>query len=196
MHQTGTVPTVVELPSSEPASAVEALLERLSSFARLHEIAQVDLFHPALTAALDTVCAGAVGRVGHGGSLVSVVLDSAQVVLGSSGVGGELAVIGGIPAEWAPCARTVVLAGPYLVADASSHPDFRDSPLVTRQGIRGYAGVPIVLGDQVVGAHSLVSSAPIGYDSAALDVLADGAVAAAALLRAHQRPLLRLDDLR
>ena len=78
-------------------------------------------------------------------SLVSVVLDEALHVAASHGIDGMwLDEAGGHPVEWSFCATSVRTREAFVVESATTHPDHRTNPLVTQDGVRCYAGVPLV----------------------------------------------------
>lgn len=111
---------------------------------RLDEIARLGLLDPSTGPLLEDVAARAATQVGLPISLVSVVMDDAQHFASSHGVGGWLAQTQGTPVEWSFCAVAVESGEPFVVEDAEVHPDVRDNPLVPNDGIRCYAGVPLV----------------------------------------------------
>lgn len=76
--------------------------------------------------------------------VVSVVLNDAQHFVASHGLGGWLLNAGGTPVEWSFCRFVVKDKKPFVVPNAAQHPRVKDSPLVTQEGIRCYAGVPLV----------------------------------------------------
>ena len=78
-------------------------------------------------------------------SLVSVVLDEALHVAGSHGIDGLwLAETRGHPVEWSFCATSVRTRDAFVVPDAPEHPEHRANPLVVQDGVRCYAGVPLI----------------------------------------------------
>ena len=117
-------------------------------------------------------------------SMVSIVLDSAQSFVGSHGVTGWIAEAAGTPAEWAFCAHAVVAAEPlYVVEDAASHPAHANSPLVTQESQRAYAGATIYAPDgQILGMHCVVDTAPHAFTDAELAQLSDAARQASTIL--------------
>jgi GAF domain-containing protein len=138
----------------------EVLFARLGEPARIRRIATYDLFHPQLRERLDAVAEAGAHRLGTPVSLVSVVLDSSQFVLGSYGLAPWAAEAGGIPAEWALCSHTVLTGAPYRVFDGTTDPEHRDNPLLAVTGVRSYAGVPLRDGDGIVlGAHCVLDLA-------------------------------------
>lgn len=159
-------------------------------YARLAALAGYQLDSPQQRAELDAVAAGTAADLDMPISLVTVVLDSAQLFLGSSGVTGWLAEAGGMPAEWAFCTNVVASGKPYVVNDAPHDPEHHDNPLVVMDGVTSYAGVPLVGPDgHVLGAHCVISSAPREFGCAEYDRLRDGAASAIAIMeRFRGRP--------
>lgn len=77
-------------------------------------------------------------------SLVSVVLDGAQIFAASHGLSGWMDGSHGIPVEWSFCANSVASGKPFIVPNAQEHPETKDNPMVSQEGIRCYAGAPLV----------------------------------------------------
>jgi GAF domain-containing protein len=50
----------------------------------------------------------------------------------------------GTPIEWSFCRFPVAERVPFVVEDAEVHPRVQDNPMVKRDGLRCYAGVPLV----------------------------------------------------
>ena len=148
---------------------------------RLAEIADLDLLSDDVDPILQDVAARAASVLGLPVSLVSVVLDEALHVAAAHGIDGLwLAETRGHPVEWSFCATSVRTRAPFVVEDAVTHPDHAANPLVTQDGVRCYAGVPLVssrghvLGNLcVVGLEQRAFS---GEDLAMLRGLADEAV--------------------
>ena len=113
--------------------------------ARLAEIAELRLLGDDVDPILQDIAARAAAAVGLPVSLVSVVLDEALHVAGSHGIDGLwLGETRGHPVEWSFCATSVRTREPFTVEDATVHPYHRTNPLVTQDGVRCYAGVPLV----------------------------------------------------
>lgn len=113
-------------------------------FDRLAEIASLDLFNPEVEALLGEFTGAVAARLGLPVSLVSIVLDNAQVFAASVGLEGWLAEAGGTPLEWAFCRHAVADREPFVVEDALTHPRVYDNPLVTEEGVRCYLGIPLI----------------------------------------------------
>ena len=112
---------------------------------RLQEIHDLDLLSPDVDPILQDVAAEAASRLGLPVSLISVVLDEALHVAGMHGPEGLwLAETRGHPVEWSFCATSVRTRDAFVVEDAETHPDHHDNPLVTQDGVRCYAGVPLI----------------------------------------------------
>ncbi|GAA1654141.1 GAF domain-containing protein [Actinoplanes couchii] len=156
---------------------------------RLRTVAAIDFDHPGLRAALDQITRHSADRTGLPISLATLVLDTAQLIAGSSGIGGTwLSEANGTPLEWSFC-KTVVATGlPYVVADAANDPVQSTNPLVTMGGIRAYAGVPLKVGGEIVGAHCLLSDSIHTFTDVDLSVLSAGAQNIVAVLNNHLTP--------
>ncbi|WP_432524907.1 GAF domain-containing protein [Kineococcus sp. SYSU DK006] len=133
----------------------------LTDRARLEAVAAWDGEQPELKRRLDEVAARTAARLGFPISVVSLVLDSSVLFAGSHGLVGWLAEVGAVPTEWAFCTTTVVQDAPYVVADARTDPRQQDNPVVTEDGARSYAGVPLRTRDgRVVGTHCVLDVEP------------------------------------
>ena len=148
---------------------------------RLQEIAELGLLSSDVDPILQDVAARAAARLGLPVSLISVVLDEALHVAGSHGIDGLwLGEVGGHPVEWSFCKTSVHTRDAFVVENAPAHPEHATNPLVVQDGVRCYAGVPLissrgfVLGNLcVVGLEARTFSAD---EMAALRALATEAV--------------------
>lgn len=112
---------------------------------RLQEISDLELLSPDVDPILQDVAARAAARLGLPVSLVSVVLDEALHVAGYYGIDGLwLAETRGHPVEWSFCATSVRTRDAFVVENAPAHPEHHANPLVTQDGVRCYAGVPLI----------------------------------------------------
>jgi GAF domain-containing protein len=117
-----------------------------------------------------------------------VLLDTAQVVVGSAGLTGWIAETGGTPAEWAFCSQVVGSGRSYVVEDATVDPIQKDNPLVFADGLECYLGVPVVDTEgRVLGAHCVLDHAPRTFTDQEVATLEAAAREAGALLDAHRR---------
>jgi signal transduction protein with GAF and PtsI domain len=112
---------------------------------RLQEIADLDLLAPDVDPILHDIATRAAERLALPVSLVSVVLDEALHVAAIHGPEGHwLGDVGGHPVEWSFCATSVRTRQPYVLERAAEDPYHRTNPLVTEDGVRCYAGVPLI----------------------------------------------------
>lgn len=152
-------------------------------------LAGIDIDHPELRRELDAVAARTASRLGQPVGLVSMVLDTAQFFAGSYGLQGWVAELGGTPIEWSFCAHAVESGAPYVVPDATIDPIQSTNPTVTADGVRSYAGAPIVLDGEVLGATCVLGFEPHVFSPADLDELRRGAAEVALLLDSYRLAL-------
>ena len=111
---------------------------------RLQEIADLGLTRPEVDAELRDIAARAAESLGLPIGIVSIVLDRAQYFAAGHGLQGWLAEVRGTPVEWSFCVNAVRSREPFVVEDALENPLVSDSPLVRQEGLRCYAGIPLI----------------------------------------------------
>jgi GAF domain-containing protein len=117
----------------------------LYDLARLQEIADLDLLSTDVDPILREIAERAAVQLDLPVSLVSVVLDEALHVAAIHGPEGHwLGDVGGHPVEWSFCATSVRTREPFVLERATEDPYHRTNPLVTEDGVRCYAGVPLI----------------------------------------------------
>ena len=78
-------------------------------------------------------------------ALIDVLLGDAQIFLAGVGpVPDWIREAGGTPLEWAFCRPLVRDRVARAVTDLADDPLFRDNPLVVIEGVRAYAGAPLI----------------------------------------------------
>lgn len=113
--------------------------------ARLREIIDLDLLAPDVDPLLADIATDAAERLGLPVSLISVVLDEALHVAGFHGPEGLwLDETRGDPVEWSFCATSVRTRDAFVVENAEVHLEHQTNPLVTQDGVRCYAGGPMI----------------------------------------------------
>ena len=129
----------------------------------------------------------AAAALGQPVSLVSVVLDEALHVAAAHGIEGMwLDETRGHPLEWSFCATSVRTRDAFVVENAATHPIHRDNPLVTQDGVRCYAGVPLISSrGYVLGNLCVVGVESHSFDEQEIGVLRD--LAAEAVRRIEAR---------
>jgi GAF domain-containing protein len=153
---------------------------------RMSVLAGIDFDNPELRGRLDVITARTAARLGQPIALVSMVLDTAQFFAGSHGLDGWLADIKGTPIEWSFCVNAVMSGQPYVVPDAAADLVQSTNPLVTADGVRSYAGAPIVVDGVVLGAHCVLGHSPSDFTDADLDELRRSAGEVAELLAEYR----------
>lgn len=159
-------------------AAMDKLLRgRMSSPARVDELVSLDPFAPEVRTELDMVATRVAQRLGTIMGGVSIVLDGAQCLVGTSGGEGSwLADAGGLPVEWSFCATTVRTAETYVVPDARDDVLHRVNPTVLHDGAGSYAGAPLVTSiGEVLGACCVIDHEAREFTSEELAVLAEEA---------------------
>jgi GAF domain-containing protein len=114
-------------------------------------------------------------------AVIDVLLDDAQIFLDGVGPIPEwIQEAGGTPLEWAFCGPLVRDRAARATADLIADPLFRDNPLVTIEGVRAYAGAPLISHTgQVLGGLCGLDVRPHSFrapDLERLQELADEAV--------------------
>ncbi len=111
---------------------------------RLREIAELDLFAPEVSDLLTDLAQQASDNLNMPLGMVNIVLDEAQFIAANAGVGGWIGEAQGTPVEWAFCRFAVRDKADFVVEDAHEHLLVKDNPLVTQDGLRCYAGIPLI----------------------------------------------------
>jgi GAF domain-containing protein len=163
------------------------LFDRLGRPDRLLRLAGYDIFDPGLRPRLDAVAARSAERLRAPVSMISVLLDSSQFILGQHGVPGWVAEVRGIPAEWSLCSNTVLTGKPYCLANAADDPVYAENPLLAANGVRSYAGVPLIDDSgYALGAHCVIDVAPRAFTEADLDGLHEDAAESLRILAEYR----------
>ena len=161
----------------EPAPPAEASLTGPEAAVvyhgeRLAEVARLGLDRPAADAVLSAAVRAAAGALALPIGLVTIVLDEAQFFLAHTGLDGWMAETHGGPVEWSFCRFAVAAQAPFVVEDATVHPLVRESPPVTLDELRCYAGVPLVTSRGVaVGTLCVAGTEPRTFADADVETL-------------------------
>ncbi|GAA1634556.1 GAF domain-containing protein [Actinoplanes couchii] len=164
-----------------------ALFEHLGMPERIREISGYDLYAADLRADLDALAGRSAGLLEAPVSMVSVLLDTTQFIIGSYGLSAWVAYARETPAEWAMCTNTVLAGEAFCVSDARTDPRHAENPLVRTTGLRSYLGVPLTgFGGHVIGAHCVIDARPRVFTDVDRAVLTDGAERVMRLLDGHR----------
>lgn len=111
---------------------------------RLQEIASLGLTSAGTDRILQDACTEAANALGLPIGLVTVVLDEAQHFAAQHGLHGWMEEANGTPVEWSFCRFSVATKEEFVVEDAAHHALVQQNPLVTMDGLRCYAGIPLI----------------------------------------------------
>lgn len=154
---------------------------------RLAEIVELGLLSPETDPILLETAEEAAERLDLPKALVTVVLDQAQFFAAHVGMDGWLAESNGTPVEWSFCAHAVASREPFVVEDATTHPVVRDNPLVEHEGIRCYAGIPLISSrGHALGTLCVIGTEPRAFRDDEMDVLRELAQKAVARIEARR----------
>jgi GAF domain-containing protein len=117
----------------------------IRSVPRLADVARLGLDREAERSFLRDIVDGVATRLDTPFVVIDVLLNTAQVFIAAWGDTPEwMREAGGTPVEWSLCQPLVAHRAPRTVADLSVDPLFHDNPLVTINGLRAYAGAPLI----------------------------------------------------
>ena len=163
----------------------EAMFDDLD---RLTEIAALDVFSDEVRHMLDDFARRAAEHFHQDMGAVSIMLDGAIFFAGSHGLGGWMAAAEGAPAEWALCANAVRNRATYVIENATEDDDVRHNPMVSEDGVRSYAGAPLVTSNGfVLGACCVVGTSPRPFTMDEIEELETMAADVVAELEHHRR---------
>jgi GAF domain-containing protein len=129
---------------TEPLTLAE-LQPPIRSVPRLIDVARLGLDRQCERPFLRDVVDAVAARLDTPFVVIDVLLDNAQVFLATSGPAPEwVGEAGGTPLEWSFCQPLVANRAPRTVGDLTADPLFRDNPLVRIEGLRAYAGAPLI----------------------------------------------------
>ncbi|HEX9999629.1 MAG TPA: GAF domain-containing protein [Actinoplanes sp.] len=112
---------------------------------RLADIVRLGLDREAERGYLQDIVSSVAVRLDTPFVIVDVLLNDAQILVADSGpVPDFIGEAGGTPLEWSFCLPLLAERAPRQVPDLTADPMFRDNPLVTLEGVRAYAGAPLL----------------------------------------------------
>jgi GAF domain-containing protein len=155
---------------------------------RLEVLAGIDFDDPHLRQQLDDLTERTARRLDAPVSLVTLLSNITQFFAGSSGLPSWIDEVGGTPAEWSFCTDVVTSGEAHTYPNLAGHPAFDTNPLVVVDGARSYAGVPLVVDGEVVGAHCVIGVEERSYTEAEMEQLRRSAQDVVAVLRQYRRP--------
>jgi len=140
--------------------------------ARLKEISELDLFTPEVSDILYDLTRDASIKLKLPVGMINIVLDEAQYIAAHHGLDGWIASAQGTPVEWAFCRFPVRDRVEFVVQDAHTHERVKDNPLVTEDGLRCYAGVPLITSrGHVLGSFCVLGTEPRSFTETDMQTL-------------------------
>lgn len=162
---------------------------------RLREIAELDLCSEHIDAIVNELAVQASRLLRLPVAMLNVVLDQAQYTASHHGQTGWMAKAPGTPAQWAFCRFVVRNRSEYIVEDAALDVRVSDNPLVLKDGIRCYAGIPLVTANgYFIGAFCVAGHAPRTFRT--VDLLILRSLASEAMRRLELRRPTAAEPLR
>jgi GAF domain-containing protein len=125
-------------------NGVDTADDPLKDAERLADVAELGLEGTDVDHVLEDLAREAAEELRLPTGVVSIVLDEAQWFVAMHGVEGWIAEARGTPVEWSFCRNVVRSSDEFVVSDAFEHPVMKESPLVQLEGLRCYAGIPLV----------------------------------------------------
>lgn len=169
--------------------APEPALDPLFDVARLQEIADLDLFDPEVSVILGDLAREASTRLDLPLGMVNLVLDEAQFIAAHHGVGGWIGESQGTPVEWAFCRFAVRDRADFVVEDAHTNARVKDNPLVTEDGLRCYAGIPLITSrGHAIGSFCVAGTEARSFDESEMQILRGLAAEAVRRLETRRPP--------
>ncbi len=155
---------------------------------RLQDIADLGLATAETDAILQEICTQAAEALSLPIGLVTVVLDEAQHFAARHGLDGWMDEASGTPVEWAFCRYSVATGEAFVVQDAATHPLVQHNPLFTADGLRCYAGIPLISSRGfALGSLCVAGTEAREFSLADLDQLRAFAAAAIARIESRRR---------
>lgn len=170
----------------------------LTDPARLAALAETGLLDSAPEEVFDRLTRLVVRTLGAGASTLTLLDGERQFF--KSAAGPDMPPIRETPMDHSLCRHTAGAGAALAVPDTLEDPCMRDSPSVTRMGVRAYAGVPLVTSDgHALGTLCALHMSPrawSGDEMATLADLAEIAVREIERRRAGERPEHASESLR
>ncbi|MEA2280129.1 MAG: hypothetical protein QOK21_736 [Solirubrobacteraceae bacterium] len=106
-------------------------------------------------------------------ALVSLVDDERQVFKSAMGLPEPVASTGETPLTHSFCREIVASSAPLIVADAREHPRLQDNLAIPELGVIAYAGFPLFVGHESVGAFCAIDTRPHEWTESELQLVRD-----------------------
>jgi diguanylate cyclase len=150
--------------------------------ARLAALHRLGLLDSPLSETFDRLTRAATAMLATPVSLLSLVDEDRQFFLSHQGLEGELADLGETPLSHSLCRHVVAERSPLIVADARECPLVADNLAVRDLDVIAYAGAPLIVDGEPVGALCAIDHQPRAWTTTEISFLQDLAATAGELI--------------
>ena len=145
---------------------------------RLSVLQSTDLLDTDAEAPFDRLTRLSSRLLGAPVALISLVDDHRQFFKSAVGLAEPWASRRETPLSHSFCQHVVRNAEPLVVSDARRHPLLRDNPAIRDLNVVAYAGVPLTVDGEAIGAFCVIDDKPRDWPAGELELLHDLAAAA------------------
>lgn len=150
---------------------------------RLRVLASTRLLDSAAEEGFDRLTRLATRLLGAPTSLVSLVDAHRQFFKSAFGLTEPWASRRETPLSHSFCQYVVRDRAPLVVRDARKHPVLRDNPAIPELGAIAYAGIPLIVDDEAVGAFCVIDDKPHDWPADKIEILEDLAASVVAMIQ-------------
>ena len=150
---------------------------------RLRVLASTRLLDSAAEEGFDRLTRLAARLLGAPTGLVSLVDSDRQFFKSAVGLAEPWASRRETPLTHSFCQYVVHDRAPLLVADARKHAVLRDNPAIFELGAVAYAGVPLIVDDEAVGALCVIDDKPHDWPADRIEILQDLAASVVTMIQ-------------
>ncbi len=144
-----------------------------SDVGRLQVLQSTQLLDSEPEPAFDRLTRLAANLMGAPTALVSLVDAHRQFFKSGFGLSGTLARDRQTPLSHSFCKYVARDRAPLVVTDARQHPVLRDNPSIREHNVIAYAGIPLVVEDEAIGAFCVIDDKPHEWSPDEIQVLQD-----------------------
>jgi len=159
------------------AESTDAGQSMLASPARLAALRATGLLDSDVEESFDRLTRLAVRHVGVPAAFISLVDEHRDFYKSACGFGEPLAAARELQGPTF-CHYTIRSAVPLVIPDTAADPRYRDVPTVKSLGVAAYVGIPIVVGDQSIGAFCAIDTSPRQWTDDEIHLLTELATSA------------------
>ncbi len=166
-------PATTRLSPSVEASYAHGLMPEPSNENRLRVLRETELLDSAQDAAFDRLTRLAAHLVGAPVALISLVDDRRQFFKSALGLREPWASKRETPLSHSFCQYAMRNRAPVVVSDARVDPVLRDNLAIRDLNVVAYAGVPLIVSNEAIGAFCVIDDKPRTWTDEELLILSD-----------------------